>query len=60
MLNHSVKFDLIPYVNVFVMVDKRFVIDKPMTFNCGFDLVPGNLNFVSDTPSHFALPCCEV
>ena len=37
------------------MADKRFVSDKPMTFNCDLELDRGNLNFVHDTPYHFAL-----
>ena len=43
-----------------VMADTRFVCDKPMTFNCHHDLGRGNLNFVRDTSSYFALSFCEV
>ena len=37
------------------MADTGFLRDKPLTFDCDFDLGRGNLNFVRDTPSHF---CC--
>ena len=36
------------------MADTQFVIDKPLTFDCDPDLGRENLNFVQDTPSHFA------
>ena len=55
----SVKFELIPFIVLGVMADKRFVSDKRLTFDCGLDLCHGNLNFVCDTPSHFALSVCE-
>ena len=41
------------------MADTQFVSDKHMTFDCNLDLGGGNLNFVHDTPSHFALSFCE-
>ena len=41
------------------MADKRFVSDKPLIFDCGLDLGHGNLNFVHDILSHFALSVCE-
>ena len=37
------------------MADTRFVSDQPLTGDCDLDLGRGNLNFVRDTPSHFAL-----
>ena len=42
------------------MADKRFVSDKSLTFNCDLDFGRGNLNFVSDILSHFALSFCKV
>ena len=42
------------------MADTQFVSDEPITFNCDLDLDRGSLNFMRDTPSHFALPFCEV
>ena len=42
------------------MADTQFVKDKPMTFDCDLDLGHGNINFVCDTPSHFALLFFEV
>ena len=42
------------------MADSRFEDDKPLTFNCDLDLGCGNLNFVRDTPSYFAISFCEV
>ena len=41
-------------------MDTRFVNNKPLTLDCDLDLGRGNLNFVCDTPSHFALSSCEV
>ena len=41
------------------MADTGFVSDKPLTFDCDLDLGRENLNFVRDTPSHFALSFCE-
>ena len=41
------------------MAVTRLVNDKPLTFNGDLDLGRGNLNFVRDTPSQFALPLCE-
>ena len=38
----------------------RFVSEKQLTFDCDLDLGRGNLNFVRDTPSHFALSFSEV
>ena len=32
---------------------------QPTTYDCDFDLGCGNLNFVLDTPSHYALPLYE-
>ena len=37
------------------MADKGFVRNKPLTFDFEIDLDSGNLNFVHDTPSHFAI-----
>ena len=34
--------------------------DKPITEDCDLDLGRGNLNFVLDTPSHYALPLCNL
>ena len=34
--------------------------DKSLTFDCDLDFGRGNLNFVHDTPSHFALSFCRV
>ena len=42
------------------MADTPFVGAKPVTFNRDLDLGCGNLNFVRDTPSHFALLFCEI
>ena len=41
-------------------MDTEFVNDKLLTLDCDLDLGHGNLNFVHDTPSHFALSFCEV
>ena len=41
-------------------MDKQFVSNKSLIFDCDFDHGCGNLNFVSDTPFHFALSFCEV
>ena len=41
-------------------MDTRFGSDKHLTLDYDLDLGHWNLNFVSDTPSHFALPFCEV
>ena len=35
------------------MADRRFVSDKPLTFDSDLDLGHGNLNFEHDTPSQF-------
>ena len=59
MLNLSVKFDLISFIVFSIMADKRFVSDKPMTFNCDLDLGSRNLNFVCNIPSYFAKPFYE-
>ena len=42
------------------MADTRFVSDNPLTLDCDLDLSRGNLHFVRDTTSHFALSFCEV
>ena len=42
------------------MADTQFVSDKLLTFDCGHDLGHGNLSFVRNTPSRFALSFCEV
>ena len=42
------------------MADIQFVSDKPLTLDWDLDLGRGNLNFVRDTPSYFALSLCEV
>ena len=42
------------------MADTRFVNDQPLIFDCDLDLGNRKLNFVHDTPSHFALSFCEV
>ena len=40
-------------------MDTQFVSNKSLT-DCDLDLGSGNLNFVCDTPSHFAISFCEV
>ena len=42
------------------MADTRFVSDKRLTIDCDLELGRGNLNFVRDISSHFALSSCEV
>ena len=42
------------------MAVTRFVSDKNMTFDFVLNLGLGNINFVCDTPSYFALSFCEV
>ena len=42
------------------MADTPFVSGKPLTFDCDLDLGRGNLYFVRDTPSRFALSFYEV
>ena len=49
------KFDSIPFIGFSVMADTRFVSVKPLTLDCDLDLGRGNINFVRDTPSYFAL-----
>ena len=41
-------------------MDTQFVSNKYLTFDCDLDLGYGNLNFVRDTPSYFALSFYEV
>ena len=41
-------------------MDTQFVSDKSSTFDCDFDLGNGNINFLRNTPSNFALLFCEV
>ena len=41
------------------MADTRFVSEKPLTFDCDLEFGRGNLNFVRDTLSNFALCFCE-
>ena len=36
-------------------MDTQFVSNKSLTFDCDLHLGRGNLNFVHDIPSHFAL-----
>ena len=42
------------------MADTGFVYDKPLTFDYGLDPGRGNLNFVPDTSSYFALSFYKV
>ena len=46
-------FFLVTAVTVIVSV-------KHLTFDCDLDLGSGTLNFVGDTPSHYAISFCEV
>ena len=41
-------------------MDTQLVSNKSLTVDCDLDLSRGNLNFVGDTLSHFALSFCEV
>ena len=41
------------------MADSWFIGDKPLTLNCDLDLEYGNINFMRDTLSHFALSLCS-
>ena len=56
----SVKFDQIRFIGLRSIADTQFVSGKPLTFDCDLDIGRGNLNYVRDTPSHFALSFCEV
>ena len=38
----------------------RFARAGPLTYDCDLYLSRGNLNFAFDTPSHYALPLCEI
>ena len=49
------EIDSIPFIGFSVMADTRFVSVKPLTLDCDLDLGRGNINFVRDTPSYFAL-----
>ena len=51
---------LFPFTGFLVMADTRFVSDKRLTIDCDLELGRGNLNFVRDISSHFALSSCEV
>ena len=42
------------------MAATGFVSDRPLSLDCDLDLCHGNLNFVCDIPSHFALSFSEV
>ena len=42
------KLALVSLIRYLVMADSRFVGNKPLIFDCDFNLCHGNLNFVRD------------